>query len=170
MNKHKISILALAVTAMLLLGATNAWANAPTQEDFFIVWDTYLGTCDATLQLCERGEGDVRFTIFYSDDGEPKRYTDKYKLFGAVYECGNPDNALEWLPSSYRWSYDVVADEDVFTGLFGMVTVPGYGPVFMDVGRIVVDFDTGEIAFEASEHDWWNGDVDGLCEVFMNGR
>lgn len=65
MNNHKTSFVALAVAAVLLLGATSAWATAPTQEDHFIGWDAHLGTCDATLQLCERGEGDVRFTTFY---------------------------------------------------------------------------------------------------------
>jgi hypothetical protein len=49
------------------------------------------------------------------------------------------------------------------TGIIFKVTVPGAGAVFLDVGRIVTDR-TGEIiAFEAGPHQFFDGDVAGLC-------
>jgi hypothetical protein len=48
-------------------------------------------------------------------------------------------------------------------GVIFKVTVPGAGAVFLDVGRIVTDR-TGEIvAFEAEPHQFFDGDVAGLC-------
>ena len=48
-------------------------------------------------------------------------------------------------------------------GIVYKVTVPGAGAVFLDVGRIVTDQSGEIIAFEAGPHQFFDGDVDGLC-------
>ena len=42
------------------------------------------------------------------------------------------------------------------------LTVPGAGVVFLDVGRIVLDRQ-GNVYFQAGPHQFFDGDVDGLC-------
>ena len=46
-------------------------------------------------------------------------------------------------------------------GLWALVTVPGEGAIFMDVGLII--FDLNGVVFEAGKHQWWDGNVDALC-------
>jgi hypothetical protein len=43
------------------------------------------------------------------------------------------------------------------------VTVSGAGAVFLDVGRIVTNQAGTEITFEAGPHQFFDGDLDGLC-------
>jgi len=50
-----------------------------------------------------------------------------------------------------------------------MIILPGYGQIFRDVGTISYDFSTGEILFEAGEHEWFNEDFDAVCDYLMNG-
>ena len=42
--------------------------------------------------------------------------------------------------------------------------VPGLGTVFVDVGRIILDFETG-LVFIKGQHQYFGGDVAGLCAV-----
>jgi hypothetical protein len=49
------------------------------------------------------------------------------------------------------------------TGVIFKVTVPGAGAVFLDVGRIVTDQSGEIVAFQAGPHQFFDGDVDGLC-------
>lgn len=48
-------------------------------------------------------------------------------------------------------------------GVIYKVTVPGAGAVFLDVGRIVTDQSGDIVAFQAGPHQFFDGDVDGLC-------
>ena len=48
-------------------------------------------------------------------------------------------------------------------GVIFKVTVPGAGAVFLDVGRIVTNQAGTEITFEAGPHQFFDGNLDGLC-------
>jgi hypothetical protein len=41
--------------------------------------------------------------------------------------------------------------------------VPGSGAVFLDVGRVIFDFDEVRLVFLAGQHQFFEGDVEGLC-------
>jgi hypothetical protein len=49
------------------------------------------------------------------------------------------------------------------TGVIFKVTVPGAGVVFLDVGRLVTDRSGEIVAFKAGPHQFFDGDVAGLC-------
>ncbi len=48
-------------------------------------------------------------------------------------------------------------------GVIFKVTVPGAGAVFLDVGRLVTNQAGTEITFRAGPHQFFDGDLDGLC-------
>jgi hypothetical protein len=48
-------------------------------------------------------------------------------------------------------------------GIIFKVTVPGAGAVFLDVGRLVTNQAGTEITFEAGPHQFFDGDLGGLC-------
>lgn len=54
------------------------------------------------------------------------------------------------------------------SGLGVSISVPGEGPIFLDVGRLVWSESEGwDLTFVAgNRHDWENGDFDALCEYF----
>ena len=48
-------------------------------------------------------------------------------------------------------------------GVIFKVTVPGAGAVFLDVGRLVTNQAGTEITFEAGPHQFFDGELSGLC-------
>ena len=49
-----------------------------------------------------------------------------------------------------------------------MLTVPGYGQIFRDIGHIRADATGTIIIFEAGEHQWFHGDFDAVCAYLMD--
>ena len=46
------------------------------------------------------------------------------------------------------------------------ITVPGVGVVFFDVGKFIIDIETGDVEFLAgAHHGWFEEDYAALCEV-----
>ena len=48
-------------------------------------------------------------------------------------------------------------------GVIFKVTVPGAGAVFLDVGRLVTNQAGTEITFQAGPHQFFDGNLGGLC-------
>ena len=164
----RVGLITTAIAA-LLLGVGTAWAIPPDQDEGQIVWDDYyVGACDDGRSICEMGEYSYRSKLFYLNNGDPRKYTEKVKFLGGMYECGTEGNFLPYDPSSYTYTEDYPSGEIIIHGLFTKISMPGYGQIFKDIGNIVLDLVTGEILFEAGEHEWWNGELDLVCEL-LNG-
>lgn len=58
------------------------------------------------------------------------------------------------------------AEDGTFTrvGLWFHLNSPGEGVVLHDVGRAVFDSD-GNLVFEAGQHQWLEGDIQGMCRA-----
>jgi hypothetical protein len=153
--------------AGLLFSAGALLAIPPDRGEYTPTFDYILGDCGDDFFICEAGEGVFRWKEFFFNNGDLKKYQEKGKVYGMIYECGNADNFLPYNPLSYTYIYHYVSGEEVFHGLYAMITVPGYGQIFKDVGTIV--FDWPEIVFEAGEHQWWNEDFNAVCDFLMNG-
>ena len=162
----RFSLLSVMI-AGLLLAASAVWAIPPDQGEYEFTIDDVLADCGNEFLICEAGDGVVSWKQFFFKNGDLKKYQEKTKFLGMIYECGNTDNFLPYNPLSYTYIYNYVSGEDVFHGLFAMITVPGYGQIFRDVGTIV--FDWPEIIFEAGEHEFWTGEFDAVCDFLMNG-
>jgi len=163
----RILVLTVMIAGLLLGGAL--WAIPPDQGEYAPTFDYILGDCGDDFLICEAGEAVFRWKLFFFKNGDPKRYHEKASVDGMIYECGNVDNFLPYNHLSYSYIYDYVADEEVFHGLFAMITVPGYGQIFKDAGTITFDYATGDIIFEAGEHEWFNEEFDAVCDFLMNG-
>ena len=72
------------------------------------------------------------------------------------------------LPKGWAAGNDLGNIETHITGLWAMVVVPGYGSIFMDVGHIAWD-PLGNVIFDAGKHQWWDANVDELCDYLANG-
>lgn len=57
---------------------------------------------------------------------------------------------------------DPQRDRAVFTGVIYRLAIPGAGAVFLDVGRVTADRQ-GNVSFQAGPHQFYDGDVAGLC-------
>ena len=155
---------ALAVFAILLFGATVLHAGKP------ITWtdsgggDAPIGYCeDAGFEVWESVTWEVKGKAFFNKDGEWIKTKWHWTLEGYVYNADAPENQLPYKNAVYNETYDVETGEDRISGLWALITIPGYGSIFMDVGLIVFDEDFN-IIFEAGKHQWWYANVDALCE------
>ena len=55
---------------------------------------------------------------------------------------------------------------DIRVGLRNAYHVPGAGVVLLDAGRLIFDVETGDVVFEAGQHELLNGSVDAFCGYF----
>ena len=58
---------------------------------------------------------------------------------------------------------DVVEGQLKVGGVVFRITVPGSGAIFLDVGRFIIDLDDDSLVFLAGQHQFLEGDLDGLC-------
>jgi hypothetical protein len=88
--------------------------------------------------------------LYRFDDVEGVHLTGTAHIMGRVSFDGNGD--MLWTQS----------------GLAVAIIVPGYGPIFLDAGRLVFNMDDGwDLIFSAGKnHDWNFGDVEALCNYF----
>ena len=105
--------------------------------------------------------------MFFDKDGNPTRYWERQKLIGGLAEVGNTTNFLPYNTLSLTYKVDLITGDEIVTGVWALVTVPGYGQIFKDVGRIVFDFD-GNVTFEAGEHEYFNDEFDAVCMFLAN--
>jgi hypothetical protein len=87
---------------------------------------------------------------------------------GVVYNADAPESYLSYKNSVNNKFMIGETGEDPVAGLWALITVPGYGSIFMDVGLLIFDADFN-IVFEAGKHQWWAANVDGLCPFLANG-
>jgi hypothetical protein len=53
-------------------------------------------------------------------------------------------------------------------GLRNAYRVPGAGVVLLDAGRVIIDQATGDVLFEAGQHQFLNGDAEAFCDYFAD--
>ncbi len=151
-------VVALSVFSMVVLG-TSVLAVQPDMYSFSDSGQGFVGVCDAGFEVWEDVSWDVRVKDYFDKDGNWIRSKLHWTVEGKVYNFDNPDNYLPYKNAVYNvFNYP---ESQRIAGLWALVTVPGEGAIFMDVGLII--FDANGVAFEAGKHQWWDGNVDALC-------
>ena len=171
--KEHLKTTALLIALLSVAGA--AWAIPPVTGSYEEYFDSCedpdffpLYWCESlSSYICEAGYIQVDWKEFYDQNGDFKKYWEKVKFDSIVYEVGNPVNNVAYNPLSYTYTFLPSTGDVIFTGLFAQITLPGYGNILRDAGRIV--FNEGEIVFEAGDHDFWNEEWDAVCDYLMNG-
>jgi len=157
-----------------LLFAFIPVANAakPLMYPYDIGWAGEVA-CDG---FAVADEGSIHFeaTVFFDNDGNWIRTQEHAEVFQEFYRVDDPDG--EHLTSTgnvnNRIEWNETYDDQTFTqsGLVMNlnVNIPGYGPVFLEVGRIVFSGDWSEMYFmSGSPHVLNDGTFeDALCGYF----
>lgn len=151
-------VVMLSAFSMVVLG-TSALAVQPDKFSYSNSGQALIGVCDAGFEVWEDVSFDVRGKNYLDKDGNLVRTIEHVTLEGKVYNKSNEDKYLPYKNSTYTIFDD--PETTRITGLWALVTVPGEGVIFIDVGLII--FDASGVAFEAGKHQWWDGNVDALC-------
>lgn len=108
---------------------------------------------------------------FYDKDGNFIRSQSNFTAFDDLYRFDDPEGTH--LTGTAHLNGRITFDENgdmlwTQTGIAVAIIVPGYGPVFLDVGRLVFNMDNDwELIFSAGKHHDWNfGDFEALCNYF----
>ena len=117
---------------------------------FDVLWDfTYYGD----------------FFIYFDKEGFPERVFYKQRYPGSYYNSVYPDVRVYQNKSTgdQRW-IDVEDGQEVLNNIHvhTILTVPGYGIIEQDVGRVELDLRTYEVTFRARDYSF---DLDALCAV-----
>jgi hypothetical protein len=109
-------------------------------------------------------------TDFYNKDGDLEKTVVHFSVTdGRVYNSKHPERELPEGPDHARWYF--YPDSDIYyqAGLAFHVTVPGYGIIAINAGRIIMipdwekDYWEWEIIWEKGQNDLFTGDLDALC-------
>src|SRR5215211_9222205 len=138
---------------------TVAGASAVPPEKFSGTDQGNVPIADCgTFQVWDEFTLNFRGTLQFDQDGNPIRAVEH--IFG-VDRLYNPENGKSLEPESFNQgaTFDIVEGQDRTNGVIFRITVPGSGAVFLDVGRVIFDFDEVRLVFLAGQHQFFEGDV-----------
>ena len=156
--------------------AATASAAKPERTPFeWDIFGQYIGDCgDFVLLSDSLIEGWI--DLHFDNSGTLKFAIQKQKVAESIiYRADNPSIYLASGPGEVSndkfYDYeDGVETRWAFSGLGAKLTVPGYGVVFHQAGRTVLDLETFEIIFQAGPSDFVDsvlyGEIGVICDVF----
>jgi hypothetical protein len=159
----------IATFATLLLSVT-VWAGKPISytDEYPYFW--WIADCGDFWVVDDSWEID-KVNEFYDKDGNFVRLQLIWTTYDDIYRYDEPEGAHLYGTShvSARLEFDENGDE-IWTqqGVVANITIPGYGPLFLDAGKVVNNVTNGwEIVFSAGKrHDWNFGEFEALCNYF----
>ena len=159
----------------------NAWAGPPAHakgtpptKTYWL--DVYGEATEYTFPFVDCGAFPTELTVqlsgfWITHTGHPKRDTWEFyhsavpsrianALDDSIYVEGVPGAGIQrhWLEGGFQ-------GDAIETGVKLMVTLPGYGVIYRDVGRIVYEWATGTVKFLAGQWDSQSGDFQALCNA-----
>jgi hypothetical protein len=158
----------MALSALAMLCGAAAWADKPERTPFGPFFNSAEEVTDC---------GDFRVLTDYTVSGYNRLYLNKDgsldRIFtsvdfidGIYYNSNDPSY---WLPGTAEHAQQWLEFDDdetlidiVFSGSPTRVIVPGYGSVFMGVGRIKFDVVNGEVSF-TGQFDQLTGNNEAIC-------
>jgi hypothetical protein len=158
-----------AASALLFLVSLGFGQTRGRTEHFEVtipVVGQELGSC-GSFDLLTDYIVTYRGVIVFDKEGQSVIEVDQLLGFGqhsVYYNSEYPDLSLSGGPGEVetdRWYFE----DGTLTssGLTWKVIVPGYGPVFMESGRVVLDFNTGEVILNTGHNQYFEGDLAAIC-------
>ena len=161
----KTRMMALGALAMFGIALTVN-ATPPVQERYStLIEGQYVGSCGDFVVLTDY-YFDVNYKIFYDKSGNAIREIAVLNTdgFSKYYNPGDPTHSVEGGPHEVQVQrFDVGGNTGTFMGPSFRINLPGQGVIFLMAGRLVVDFNTGDVMFEAGPQDWLQGNLEKLC-------
>ncbi|HSL29749.1 MAG TPA: hypothetical protein VK900_11155 [Anaerolineales bacterium] len=148
---RRLSVIVLSLLLSLIL-ATSALAAKP---DFFTIPLDVTETLDCGGFIIEEHvEGTIRISTHFDKDGDFAMEIARFKL---QHTFVNPETGASLSSPDVGINRVTVSQDGSFTlaeiGLVYRLVVPGEGLIFAVIGRAVFNLDTGEVLFEAGQHD-----------------
>jgi hypothetical protein len=109
--------------------------------------------------------GTFKTTTFYDSEGNVVKSI--LSNFDVRYTSTATANG-KTLSTNYPLVFITYTDADIRVGLRNAYHVPGEGVVLLDAGRLILDPATGEVTFEAGQHEIVEGSVDAFCGYFQS--
>jgi hypothetical protein len=159
-------LLVTVITVLLSLTlVTSALAAKPEMITIPVDDTAVLGTCNG-FDVIEHVQGKVKVSTHFDRDGtfvmEIARFSLRHTYTNSVTGASlrSPDVGID----------KIVVNEDgsgtvAVIGIVTHIVVPGEGPVFTHLGKIVFDLATGEVLFEAGRHDDFANLLPALCSA-----
>ena len=158
--------LALALIVLPLMFAAAALAAPPTTEETVVVNDE---TVDS--DICAEFGFDVTFIengtfktrTYYDREGNEVQtiLTNSSVRFTSIASANG-----KTLLTNYPLVFITRGDGDIRVGLRNAYHVPGAGVVLLDAGKLILEINTGDVIFEAGQHELLNGSIDDFCGYF----
>ncbi len=170
MRVHRV--LAVAVVFLFLVGLGFSQTQGRTERFSFPIIGTgeYAASCGdfdllSDFVLLARG------VVLLDKDGQPVREVDRYKIIGqgVLYNSTDPDLFLLSGPGEIEIDHIDYGNGILsITGIPFKFKVPGYGSIFYETGRIVIDgtnLYTGEWLSNTGHNQWADADIEALCKL-----
>jgi hypothetical protein len=159
-------LLAFALIVLPLAFAGPALAVPPTNEV-----TTIVDSVTVDSDICAEFGFDVTFVengtfktrTFYDREGNTVKSV--LSNFDVRYTSTATANE-KTLSTNYPLVFITYTDADIRVGLRNAYHVPGEGVVLLDAGRLILDPATGEVTFEAGQHELVEGSVEAFCNYF----
>lgn len=161
--------LVLLTSALPFVFAAPALAVPPTTE----VTEVEVGDfTDVNTELCGfpitfDESGIFKVKTYYDAEGNPVRSI--LTNFNERYSATATANG-KTLSTNYPLAIITSFEQDLRLelGLRNVYTVPGAGKVLLDAGHVIIDRATGDVLFEAGQHQFLEGDADAFCTYFAD--
>jgi hypothetical protein len=156
--------LTLALIVLPLALAAPALAVPPTTVVFTVDNDSSVNTSLCGFPITFTQNGTFKETTYYDSAGNPvksiltnfnSRFTETASANGKTLVANFPAVNITSFPSG----------EFVTAGLRSAYHAPGAGLILLNAGRVVRDA-SGDVVFEAGQHQVLDGDVGAFCAYF----
>jgi hypothetical protein len=152
------------VAVLALVVAIPAFAAEPVIRTVEIDNTELASGCDFPVQA--RLAATVMVSTHFDADGNVTMRI--YRYINARFSFTNLLNGTTVTGVDGGITKIAVADDGAVSfqvsGNVSNITLPGQGIVLQDVGRLIIDAASGEVTFEAAQHDYTlSGEVTSLC-------
>ncbi|HSL29248.1 MAG TPA: hypothetical protein VK900_08630 [Anaerolineales bacterium] len=161
---RRLLVITLTVLLSFIL-VTSALAAKPEMFTIPVDDTLVLGSCDG-FDVIEQVQGKIKVSTHFDQDGnfvmEIARFSLRHTYTNSETGASlrSPDVGIDKIRVHEDGSGTVAV-----VGIVAHIVVPGEGPVFTHLGRIVFDINTGQVLFEAGRHDDFAGLLPALCSA-----
>jgi len=176
----KLAVAALSLSMFIIAGLSLAappdHANGKPPEKFYWV-DVFGGptTYEFAFVSCPAGFDTMMsvtyqgfWMVHHSKPGKEEWEFYHSATPAKIWNSDDPSIFVEGVPGqglNRHWTGEAFNSDVIETGVQMMITLPGHGVIFRDVGRIRIDWDTFDAEFMAGHWDSWDGDFQALCDA-----
>jgi hypothetical protein len=162
-------VLAVAVVFLFLLGLGFGQTHGRTEhvEKYTIeVEGQDLGSC-GDFNVWTDYVVLVHEVWLFDKDGQPVKAVNRYKAIGQSLYYNSNDRDLFLLGAPGETEIDHIDVEDgtiSITGIPFKIRVPGYGPIYYETGRVILDLNTGEWLNNTGHNQFVDQDLEAVCK------